>query len=180
MCGMCIGKFRRNQEGWALRVQETTMVNKRRERSSGEWCEVEKMFDLQERVHVSQPWVRLACLDSVISVVCCRHSRFTPGIGAWNPTGYYPILEGLPKNVPLQERWQDVDNIIPNHWTPYDPDDTDRPKVRRGVPYRIWGDQEASSSDPETGSEYYEELARLCKVMANKPYTYPDETGVGE
>eukprot|EP00971_Amphidinium_carterae_P123505 2446019-Amphidinium_carterae.1 len=74
-------------------------------------------------------------MDTVFAVVCCRHTRFTPGIGSWNPTGYYPRLECMPKKVLLQERWQDEDNIIPNHWIPYD---------------SIWGDQEASSSDPES------------------------------
>eukprot|EP00971_Amphidinium_carterae_P116467 2307035-Amphidinium_carterae.1 len=124
-------------------------------------------------------WVSLACLDAFYAVVCCRHTRFTPS-GGWNPTGYYPMLEGFPKNIPLQERWQDVDNITVNHRVDlpkvYDPINMEQPPTRTRIPFRIWGDQEASSSDPETGSEYYEELARQVRISANKPYPYPDDT----
>eukprot|EP00971_Amphidinium_carterae_P317645 6314279-Amphidinium_carterae.1 len=90
-------------------------------------------------------WIRLACMDTTFAVVCCRHTRFTPGTGSWNPTGYYPILEGMPTKLHLQERWQDEDHIVPAQVASHDPE---HPEVRRRVPYRIWGDQDASSSDP--------------------------------
>eukprot|EP00971_Amphidinium_carterae_P307134 6103931-Amphidinium_carterae.2 len=109
-----------------------------------------------------QHWIRLACMDTFYVVVCCRHTRFTPGPGSWNPVGYYPILEGMPTIRHLQERWQDEDNIVPAKVASYDPE---RPEVKKRVPYRIWGDQEASSSDSETGPEYYENLARMCRVL---------------
>eukprot|EP00971_Amphidinium_carterae_P038017 747509-Amphidinium_carterae.1 len=64
-------------------------------------------------------WRRLACLDS-FAVVCCRHSRFTPSSG-WNPYGGFPMLDGFPKDVPKQERWQDIDNISVNYGITYCP-----------------------------------------------------------
>eukprot|EP00971_Amphidinium_carterae_P119719 2371854-Amphidinium_carterae.2 len=144
-------------------------------------------------------------MDAFYVVVCCRHTRFTPGPGSWNPIGYYPILEGMPTIRHLQERWQDEDNIVPARTASHDPEN---PEVKRSVPYRIWGDQDASSSDPESGPEYYEELARRCRVshyqsdaqkeiddaetteyyeelarvrkaMANKPYPFPEEKNEG-
>eukprot|EP00971_Amphidinium_carterae_P336227 6472471-Amphidinium_carterae.1 len=107
-------------------------------------------------------WIRPACLiDTEIAVVCCRHTRLTPGPGSWNPVGYYPILEGGPTKGHLQERWQDEDNIVPPRVASRDPE---HPEVIRRVPYRIWGDQDASPSSEESGPEYYQELARRCQV----------------
>eukprot|EP00971_Amphidinium_carterae_P075436 1490523-Amphidinium_carterae.1 len=42
--------------------------------------------------------------------ICCRHTRYTPGWGSWNPTGGYPELTEYPI-IPLAERWQDIDDI---------------------------------------------------------------------
>eukprot|EP00971_Amphidinium_carterae_P262259 5201870-Amphidinium_carterae.1 len=41
--------------------------------------------------------------------VCCRHNRYTPGHGSWNPVGGYPPLMDKP-HIAKQERWQDVDD----------------------------------------------------------------------
>eukprot|EP00971_Amphidinium_carterae_P301048 5981689-Amphidinium_carterae.1 len=43
--------------------------------------------------------------------VCCRHSRYTPGHGSWNPEGGYPPLVDKP-HIAKQERWQDVDDVM--------------------------------------------------------------------
>eukprot|EP00971_Amphidinium_carterae_P035970 707105-Amphidinium_carterae.1 len=123
-----------------------------------------------------QHWIRPACLlDTDSVVVCCRHTRLTPGPGSWNPIGYYPILEGGPMKGHLKERWQDEDHIVPPRTATCDPE---HPEVQRRIPYRIWGDQEASSSsDTESGPGYYEELARLCKVSrfeGNEPWIVDD------
>eukprot|EP00971_Amphidinium_carterae_P011238 221219-Amphidinium_carterae.2 len=61
-------------------------------------------------------------MDTNYAVVCCRHTRFTPGTGSWNPTGYYPILEGMPTKMHLQERWQDEDNVVPDQVESHDPE----------------------------------------------------------
>eukprot|EP00971_Amphidinium_carterae_P143698 2847265-Amphidinium_carterae.1 len=42
--------------------------------------------------------------------ICCRHTRYTPGWGSWNPTGGYPELTEFPI-IPKAERWQDIDDI---------------------------------------------------------------------
>eukprot|EP00971_Amphidinium_carterae_P221326 4393861-Amphidinium_carterae.1 len=42
--------------------------------------------------------------------VCCRHTRYTPAWGSWNPTGGYPELTEFPI-IPKAERWQDIDDI---------------------------------------------------------------------
>eukprot|EP00971_Amphidinium_carterae_P237867 4722461-Amphidinium_carterae.1 len=93
-------------------------------------------------------WIRPACLDTDVAVVCCRHTRLTPGPGSWNPIGYYPILEAVPTKRHLQERWQDEDHVVPARVASHDPE---HPEVKRRVPYRIWGDPEASSTDSESG-----------------------------
>eukprot|EP00971_Amphidinium_carterae_P107317 2126090-Amphidinium_carterae.1 len=61
--------------------------------------------------------IKLACLDNQ-AVVCCRHSRYTPRAG-WNPLAGYPGLEGFPVELPRQEFWQDVDNILRTTSRPY-------------------------------------------------------------
>eukprot|EP00971_Amphidinium_carterae_P031523 620786-Amphidinium_carterae.1 len=78
-----------------------------------------------------QHWIRPACLlDTDYAVVCCRHTRLTPGPGSWNPIGYYPILEGGPTKGHLQERWQDEDHIVPPRVASHDPE---HPEVQRRV-----------------------------------------------
>eukprot|EP00971_Amphidinium_carterae_P094098 1862286-Amphidinium_carterae.1 len=42
--------------------------------------------------------------------ICCRHTRYTPGWGSWNPTGGFPELTEFPI-IPMAERWQDIDDI---------------------------------------------------------------------
>eukprot|EP00971_Amphidinium_carterae_P070066 1386463-Amphidinium_carterae.1 len=53
--------------------------------------------------------ITLNCLDSPMGI-CCRHTRYTPGWGSWNPTGGYPELTEFPI-IPKAERWQDIDDI---------------------------------------------------------------------
>eukprot|EP00971_Amphidinium_carterae_P125857 2493336-Amphidinium_carterae.1 len=43
--------------------------------------------------------------------ICCRHSRYTPRHGSWNPVGGYPPLTDRPF-IAKQERWQDVDDEL--------------------------------------------------------------------
>eukprot|EP00971_Amphidinium_carterae_P069518 1375531-Amphidinium_carterae.1 len=50
--------------------------------------------------------------------VCCRHTRYTPGWGSWNPTGGYPELTEFPI-IPKAERWQDVDDVCTSNGIQY-------------------------------------------------------------
>eukprot|EP00971_Amphidinium_carterae_P061747 1222815-Amphidinium_carterae.1 len=52
----------------------------------------------------------LQCLDSGARI-CCRHSRYTPRHGSWNPMGGYPPLSDRP-HIAKQERWQDVEDEL--------------------------------------------------------------------
>eukprot|EP00971_Amphidinium_carterae_P163283 3237305-Amphidinium_carterae.2 len=38
--------------------------------------------------------------------ICCRHTRYTPGLGSWNPVGGYPPLFEV-SEVKEQERWKE-------------------------------------------------------------------------
>eukprot|EP00971_Amphidinium_carterae_P038661 760115-Amphidinium_carterae.2 len=38
--------------------------------------------------------------------ICCRHSRYTPGLGSWNPMGGYPPLKHT-SEVKKQEDWRE-------------------------------------------------------------------------
>eukprot|EP00971_Amphidinium_carterae_P174467 3458586-Amphidinium_carterae.3 len=51
----------------------------------------------------------LACMGPrSTDVICCRHSRFTPGIQSWNPEGGYPVLEESAV-MSYHEHWEDLD-----------------------------------------------------------------------
>eukprot|EP00971_Amphidinium_carterae_P201435 3997026-Amphidinium_carterae.1 len=38
--------------------------------------------------------------------ICCRHSRYTPRAGSWNPVGGYPVLKDT-WDVKLEEEWRE-------------------------------------------------------------------------
>eukprot|EP00971_Amphidinium_carterae_P176495 3499328-Amphidinium_carterae.2 len=44
--------------------------------------------------------------------ICCRHSRYTPRYGSWNPEGGYPTLADSPE-VKLEETWRE-EGWVPN------------------------------------------------------------------
>eukprot|EP00971_Amphidinium_carterae_P349127 6490860-Amphidinium_carterae.2 len=46
--------------------------------------------------------IQVRSLESVARI-CCRHTRYTPSRGSWNPKGGYPKLNGVP-SIPKQER----------------------------------------------------------------------------
>eukprot|EP00971_Amphidinium_carterae_P032061 631414-Amphidinium_carterae.2 len=83
--------------------------------------------------------IHAKCLES-FARICCRHSRYTPGRGSWNPKGGYPKLEGLP-NIPKQERWQDVDDVLSKHGDVHGSDEED---------FRLTSDLTAGSSPTVT------------------------------
>eukprot|EP00971_Amphidinium_carterae_P322301 6405827-Amphidinium_carterae.3 len=51
----------------------------------------------------------MACMGPrSTQAMCCRHSRFTPGLGSWNPEGGYPVLEES-SVLSFYEYWEDPD-----------------------------------------------------------------------
>eukprot|EP00971_Amphidinium_carterae_P274287 5443276-Amphidinium_carterae.4 len=109
-------------------------------------------------------WRRLACLDS-FAVVCCRHSRYTLKSGC-NPYGGFALIQGFPKGLPKQERWQHLNNVSVDYgrtycpgsgphnveWTP--PPTCEYPPVTHAQILRLWGEDggRESPSDAESGS----------------------------
>eukprot|EP00971_Amphidinium_carterae_P349126 6490860-Amphidinium_carterae.1 len=63
--------------------------------------------------------IKLACLDTPMGI-CCRHTRYTPAWGSWNPTGGYPELTEFPI-IPKVERWQDIDDVSTSYGIMYCP-----------------------------------------------------------
>eukprot|EP00971_Amphidinium_carterae_P129815 2571233-Amphidinium_carterae.2 len=54
----------------------------------------------------------LACLGyGSTATICCRHSRFTPGISSWNPEGGYPVLQDASPMSTL-ELWEESDPCL--------------------------------------------------------------------
>eukprot|EP00971_Amphidinium_carterae_P205460 4077488-Amphidinium_carterae.1 len=46
------------------------------------------------------------CIQSGNAIpICCRHSRYTPGLDCWNPVGGYPRLREV-SYVKKEETWQ--------------------------------------------------------------------------
>eukprot|EP00971_Amphidinium_carterae_P242589 4816654-Amphidinium_carterae.1 len=63
----------------------------------------------------------LQCLESATRI-CCRHNRYTPRHGSWNPVGGYPPLADKPF-IAKQERWQDTADELDKIMDEEAPDD---------------------------------------------------------